>query len=321
MAAFSSEQLTPYSFRYKLWRSVDDCVYKEFLPNPESSRVIGNIRQLLAQGEFDRADEILVSASREYITLDSYARFHSSEIAWDRLRFLLGQGRVEAVRLEQIRECLRRLAASAVIGNNFGVHYLLEAITEVTQCSSFGNLKDFRECLGEIATTLKSVAKTLPSEEANKLEPKRQAVENQIAVLTFLFTLLEGNANSFDLTQNSHALRSPRHLYAFLVKQRKFAAAEDLCRSQLKTSLTAEALILPIVKISRDVNPKEYVPLLTEIVLPRLEIGHELLPLLRSWACRIADELDDDDEGCQFDLSAALLLLEVRTACDGELKK
>lgn len=73
--------------------------------------------------------------------------------------------------------------------------------------------------------------------------------------------------------------------------------------------MSAEALILPLLKLSADVTPLDYVSLLSEVVFPNLVINDDLLSRLKSWSCRLADSWDKDEE--MLDLNAALLLLQV----------
>jgi hypothetical protein len=66
-----------------------------------------------------------------------------------------------------------------------------------------------------------------------------------------------------------------------------------------------------VLQIPPAFPPHEYAALLEDIILLRLSCNHEYLYCIRSWACRMADSLDDSTfRRCGLD--SAIHLLEVR---------
>lgn len=300
--------IAPYSFRYKLWGSGnDECVYKVFEPIISTSTALGKIRSLLWRDEFDQADKIVTTVDVGALVSDAYASFHPSEIALHRLKHSLAVGSPAA--MEQSQLCLRRLASGAVSGNEKGLRLLLEAVNFVIQFPSNLSLENFVFGLMTVTSTIQNVLQSIPTGKLVKLEAKKEAVVQQIHALQFL---LNANAAGLgnQLSTPFHTIQCPGHLYTVFVNEHRFALAEMLYRSNLREQLTSDALVLPILKLSFDVKPRDYVSLLSEIVIPNLAINDDLLLRLKSWTCQVADALDDKNEE-QLDLDAALLLLQV----------
>jgi hypothetical protein len=299
----------PYSFRCKLWRSgQDDCVYKIFEPNVLTSSTIGKIRSLLWRGEFDQADEIVARVGVAALVRDKYANFHPSEIALHRLKYSLAQGSPDA--MEQAQLCLRRLASGAVSGSETGLELLLEAVNSVIKSPSNLSLESFVIGLTTVASTIQTVLKSIPTENSEKLRSKEEAIVQQIYALEFI-SVANATTPGYALSTPFHTIRSPRQLYSVLVTEHKFGLAETLYRSNLREQLTAEALLVPLLKLDANVKPHDYVSLLSDVVFPNLAINDHLLPRLKSWCCRVADSLDDINKE-KLDLDAALVLLQVR---------
>ncbi|KAL3923071.1 MAG: hypothetical protein SGILL_001864 [Bacillariaceae sp.] len=72
------------------------------------------------------------------------------------------------------------------------------------------------------------------------------------------------------------------------------------------TRPSTEVLITSILEITAATHPNEYLQKLTDKVLPHLGLNHELLPTLFAWACQLADDYDDQEDG----LDKSILLLQ-----------
>jgi hypothetical protein len=155
------------------------------------------------------------------------------------------------------------------------------------------------------------VLRALPLSKSRNLETKRKAFQDRLTAMK-----LVDSAESLRLTAPLRTIRSPNHLFAILIRERHFAAADQLWRSELRASLTAEVLVSSLVQLDALVDPTDYLGLLSDVVLPSLAINHELLPPLRAWSCRTADALDDQDTG-RNGLQAAIQLLEVSIFLSG----
>jgi len=115
------------------------------------------------------------------------------------------------------------------------------------------------------------------------------------------------------LAQPFHTIRSPSHLFRVLVTEHQFERAELLYRSNLRDQLSAETLVLPLLELGANVQPQDYISLISEVAFPNLVINDELLVRLKFWCCEVADALDDKNNE-HLNLDAAILLLQVRTA-------
>jgi hypothetical protein len=159
--------------------------------------------------------------------------------------------------------------------------------------------------LSAVTATIQGVLRAIPLSKSRNLEAKRKAFQDRLTAMK-----LVDSATSLTLAVPLRTIRSPNHLFAILIRERHFIAAEQLWRSELRASLTAEVLVSSLVQLDARVDPTDYLGLLSEVVLPSLAINHELLPPLRAWSCRTADALDDQDTN-QHGLQAAIQLLEV----------
>jgi hypothetical protein len=303
----ADDGVAPYSFAFQLvGRDQKDCAFRAFLPS--SDLVIGQIRLLLEKGQYDRADELIAATGVEPLISDSAALFHPSEVALRRMENLIGKPQQwdnpEAV--EQAQDCLRRLAAGAASGNKRGLESLLETVDRVLCITSDPSLQAMIAMLSAVTLTIQVVIQALPLSSSRKLEAKRVAFQDRLTAMK----LVDAAKSSLTLTAPLRTIRSPSHLFAILIRERQFAAAEQLWLSELRASLTAEVLVSALIQLDALVDPGDYMGLLSEVVLPSLAINHELLPPLRAWSCRTADALDDQDTN-QHGLQAAIQLLEV----------
>jgi hypothetical protein len=304
------ETNSPYSFRCKVWQSGNSsCVFKEFLPDIRTSRSIGAIRSLLRRGQFDAADEIVANIGSDALIDDEYADFYPSEIALHSLRHSLNAKNPDAI--GNARSCLRRLASGAVSGNDKGVGLFLESVDVVVRSASGFSLEQYNEGLRTLATSIQTVSQRSPTEHLSKLRSKEKSVAEHIVALEFLAKA----SPMYPLSTPFANIRSPIQLYDAFVRERKFSLAECLCHSNLQSLLAVEDMVLPMLQIDAQVDPREYASLLRDVVIPNLTIGDELFSGLELWSCRVAEGLDDRAEE-NLDLEAAILLLQVSRACD-----
>lgn len=317
VALASVPSSTPYSFRYKLWKKgAKDCMCRQFEPVQTVSSALGRIRSLACRGHFDQADELLAQVGVDVLEKEVYADFYPSEIALHRLKHSLTKGSDEgADALEQAQICLRRLAAGAVSSNEKGLPIFLESVNVVIKSPSNLSLDSFLFGLKALVSTIATVISTSHSE---KLQSKKYELEKRICALEFLLKAQACEATGkFQLTTPFKSIRSPSHLYGVLVKEHKFELAETLYRSNLRNRLSVESLVMPLLELSSDVQPQEYVSLISQVAVPNLVINDELFLRLKSWCCKVADDLDDKNEE-NLNLEAAILLLEVSFSHHGK---
>jgi hypothetical protein len=298
--------ISPYSFTFQLiGRDQKHSAFRAFLPS--SGAAIGQIRLMLQKGQYDRADELIATTGVNPLTSDKAALFHPSEVALKRMETLIGKPQEwdNPETVEQAQDCFRRLATGAVSGNKRGLEALLETVDRVLCITSDPSLQAMIAMLSAVTATIQGVLRALPLSKSRNLEAKRKAFQDRLTAMQ-----LVDSAESLRLTAPLRTIRSPNHLFAILIRERHFAAAEQLWRSELRASLTAEVLVSSLVQLDALVDPTDYLGLLSDVVLPSLAINHELLPPLRAWSCRTADALDDQDTG-RNGLQAAIQLLEV----------
>lgn len=304
----------PYAFTFQLiGRDQNNCAFRAFLPLSDAA--IGQIRLLLEKGQYDQADELIAATGVDPLTSDKEALFHPSEVALKRMENLIGKPQEwdNPETVEQAQDCLRRLAAGAVSGNKRGLESLLEIVDRVLCIPSDPSLRAMIAMLSAVTATIQGVLRALPLSKTRNLEAKRTAFQDRLTAMNLVYS-----AKSLTLAVPLRTIRSPNHLFAILIRERHFAAAEQLWRSELRASLTAEVLVSSLVQLDALVDPTDYLGLLSEVVLPSLAINHELLPPLRAWSCRTADALDDRDTG-RNGLEAAIQLLEVSIAFNAGL--
>jgi hypothetical protein len=305
-----TETNSPYSFRCKVWQSGDSsCVFKEFLPDTRTSRSIGAIRSFLRRGQFDAADEIVANVGSAALINDEYADFYPSEIALHSLTHSLTAKNPDAI--ENARSCLRRLASGAVSGNDKGIGLFLESVDVVIHSASGFSFEQYNTGLRTLATSIQTVSQRSPPEHLSKLRSKEKSVADHIIALEFVAQA----SPTYPLSTPFANIRSPIQLYDAFVQERKFSLAECLCHSSLHSLLTSDDMVLPLLQIDAEVDPREYAPLLRDVVIPNLTISDELFYRLELWSCRVAEGLDDRAD-VNLDLEAAILLLQVSRASD-----
>lgn len=303
------------TFRIKSKRS-DMVRYQLFCPPTESSRKLAEVKHLLAMNQFDQVDELLVDANYLSLMQVKYADFSLSEVAWKRLHSLLGESNEtlnankEAV-FDQVRDCLRRLATSALVSDGpEGSQYLARATSLVLESMSEPTLGEASMILSMIVSTLESVVNVLGDEQL--VRQKRQ-LEARLAAVDILLEIISGaEGAALRLAEPYDSVRSVSHLFALLVESGHFGVAE-LLWNKARDQLSPDALVRAMLKVDAGHQPRAYASLLSQVVLPSLSIGSEFLDALRAWSCRTADDLDEtagDEE--ESGLDRAILLLEVR---------
>ena len=317
-----------FSFRYIV--SFDglrprECV--EFAP-PNGDGA-GQFRALLAWGRFDEADELLAAAmvDDKDPSRRSYAFIHSSEVALWRFRHMLAGGDVSHDRVPEARECLRRLAAGAVSGGEIGFRCLVDASENllswptdpIFSCgASYGTafsgprMRDYRIALSGMSLAVASAVKAVTDHQATVLKEERVKLDARASAIQCLESVLGvGNDGEVRLTPPLSSVTSPVELFRTLVSMGAVATAERVRRSEHGRAVTPEVMALSVVAIEPVVDPRSYCNLLQDVILPGLTINHPLLLAVQSWACRIADAFDDNDNA-KAGIDCAILLLKVR---------
>ena len=309
----------PYSFRFQTWFGSDQLVCSEFSTQHDrlDSGVIGRIRLLLQQELYDKADELLASNDGALVSSDTFAVFHSSEVALRRLQRLLSSGTIGSKEsMEQAQECLRRLIAGAVSSDETGQRHLLEAADSVSSWPSDENshrkpfIAEYSMALSALITAIDTALTTATAELVTQLESKKRELEDRLSAMKCIEALVETDSTEIQLGSPFLLARSSSDLFVVLMDEGFFSVAEKFWRSEWGKELTAETLASSILGLTSAQDPRAYATLLADAVFPSLAINHEAVPLIRSWACRCADAFDEDETN-EYGLEASIFLLKV----------
>jgi hypothetical protein len=312
------EEAGPYSFRFRTWFGSDHVACSEFITRHDkliSGGLIGKIRLLLQLEMYDEADEILAANDGEVVSSDSFAAFHSSEVALRRLQRLLWSGNLgSGENMERARECLCRLVAGAVSSGGLGEKHLLEAADSVLlwptkeDSNEKPSVSQFSVALTAMLTAVDTALKSANTELRPQLESKRKELDDRLSAMNCIDALVQ--TSDIELGPPFLAARSPSDMFMVLMEEGFFSVAEKLWRSEWGRDLMAETMASSILSLTPMQDPRAYATLLMEAVIPKLSITHEAIPLIRAWACRCADAFDEDESN-ELDLSASIFLLKV----------
>lgn len=315
----ASPEAGPYSFRFKANYGSDCSVCCEFVTRHSGveSGVMGIIRLLLQREMFDEADELLAANDCKLLSSDPYAMFHSSEVALRRLqRLLLSENIGSEESMERARECLRRLTAGAVSSNETGQQYLLEAADSVMLWpTNAGNsrlptIDEYSMSLSAMAAAIQTALQPANPVFGTQLIDMKKELDDRLSAMKCIVDLLETDSMSIVLGSPFLESRTPSDIFLVLVGEGFFSVAERFWRSKWGQYLTAEISASAILSLSPVHDPRAYAAVLKDVLLPKLAISHEAIPLIRSWACRSANAYDDDDN--ELGLEASIFLLQVR---------
>lgn len=319
LSSLSQLENGAYAFRYKVWQGSDNSFVKAFVTAESGNRdgsLIGKARLLIQAGHFDAADELVNSGHEITLVKDRYANFHPSEVALGRLQMILEEGKInQKESLAQAKLCLHRLASGCISGNEKARINLLEAAESIAGWATPGSslyppsLGEVTAALSTIVKTIEEVSNILPIEKQPVFHMKRQMLRYQLVALEYLSDVIQkdGGAKIAGASSRLQSSRNAGELFANLIAEGHFAIAEGMWKSSLRPQISPEVAVGSILKIDCETDPKTYLCLLEEAVMPCLSINHELLPSLWMWACRMANEMDD-----RGSISDAILLLEVR---------
>mgnify|MGYP005843013703 CR=1 FL=1 len=319
MAPILSPNCGPYSFCYKVWQGSENYVCKAFSTPSGGSEglTLGRIRLMIQSEQFDEADHLIMKIGENALIKDPHAKFHPSEVAVGRLRQILQQGNVcKEESLTQAKVCFHRLSSGCISGNERAGSNLLEAAESIARWATPNDsrtapsLDEIMTALSAVVKTISEVLKILPHERHPPFEEKKKMMEAQLTALKYLSSVVpEDPEEAFHFTRRFQGSRSPGELFANFVARGCFKYAENMLKSYLRPQITASVAVESILRVQQEADPRSYISLLEELVMPSLCINHELLPSVWIWACRLADDLDDSDR-----INDAIFLLEVSLA-------
>ncbi len=317
------EEAGPYAFRFQAdFGSERDATCCEFITSNDKIQdgIVGKIRMLIEREMYDEADALLTSTNSDILQSDTFAKFHSSEVALRRLERLLSSGDLGPEEImERAQECLRRLIAGAVSSNEHGLQLFVQAADCVNMWPSGTHqptLAEFAMALSAVISAIHIVLQSVKPEFFSLLEIKKKELENRLSATKCIEALVETDPARIVLSAPFIEAKSPSEVFLVLMEEGFFSVAEKFWRSEWGRHLNAETSAASILSLSPCYDPRAYAAVLKDIVLPKLSITHEAIPLIRAWACRCANIYDDNDS--ELGLEASIFLLEVRN-CHFEL--
>jgi hypothetical protein len=287
------------AFRIKFWSSVRDCHYQAFAPSTVGSRIVGETRWYVAQNQNDQAEAFLETQESQLVVTaiqDPYAHFYPTEIALNRLRHWLhhdSQPDEAAMLLQRIAEGARHHPS--------GKQILMDAVDVLLNSSANCSLSD-------MMTGLSALAAYLEEMNVQDDDPWKFRLDAVQSKLTAFQTLDRIGGESIFLKRHFAEIKSTRQLFSILIEERRFLEASKVCRWGL---LPIDDIVHSILRMDGTASPRLYIPMLRDLVLPKLTINGELFAMIRAWSCAIADQLDDTNQPSR-DIQAAIDLLSVR---------
>jgi hypothetical protein len=321
-AVLHTVSLTPsldaeaYAFTYHYCRggaASAEPVLTEVRPGRSSLATVAQIRQSLALGRFDEADDLCERAGGDALVDTPLVHFHPSQVAAARLRAVVATTATlddETQATATLAAGLEQLAAQAATGHATAVASFAQACTMIPN-QLLGERPDRQcqmvnlvlQCLARVLACLATSPDTVLAAASLRLQALETTLQDRGRALQFVVSMSDGNAVSPRLTR----IRSTPDLLEGLLAGEKYGLVQTLWE-QRQGHLAIDVVLEQLVRLAPTVDPAGYLFLLQDLVLPQLTIHHELLPILRAWACETADGLDDNGIG----LAAAVSLLEVR---------
>ncbi|CAB9502935.1 expressed unknown protein [Seminavis robusta] len=298
MASIQLYSSGPYSFLFRVWHGEDSSSCKAFLSEGDS---VGRIRLLIQSGEFDRADHMINNLGENVLVSESYAEFSPSEVALGRLQHLLKRGSVsDKAAMMQAKQCFHRLSSGCISGNfkaGLNLAAAAESLAKWASPKSSPNPPGLMEVTTAISTVVKAlgeVIKILPPDRHEMFERKKEQLEDQLLTIRYLAKAKpDRSIDRASFVRRFQGSRDPGQLFANLVADSCFSAAEGLWNSHLRPKIQPEVAVGAILEIRTESDPQAYLGLLEHLVLPSLTIDYELLPSICNWCCQLADDLDE----------------------------
>lgn len=316
LAAHSNR--TPYSFRCKTWSGKGNFDCHTFHVDTGDISV-GSIRLLASRGEFSAAQELVDEHSSINLESDSFSSFHPAEIALRRLQDLLRMGGwSNPSSMQESQECLQKLVKAGLTEDKKAQTVFLQALDSIISWpagKAMQNPPSIDDARIVVKGAIAAIARVQTSFGASTdFQAKASAFKNRLEVLEYLQQVLPPSTGEqpSSLHRQFVSVRSIKDLFTALVQSKYFLEAENLWKSDLGSQLSSDSMVSSVLTLSSSVRPQHYSSLLSDIVFPSLSIGHELLPPLLSWACKLADGYDEPSvEGKQTSLDDAIFLLEL----------
>jgi hypothetical protein len=284
--------------------------------------VIADAKLLLANSLFDEAQELVSSSSAKELSTP-YGSIHVSDIVLARFKHMISKPQIlTGQSKDQVKECLRRLSFGAVSGGSRGVNCLILASKAIYHLDPENNhasyrlsgpyIRDYRLTLLAMAMSISNALKGVSNKFVKSLKQEIILLEEKASVLkTIELTLgISSARNKVELTPPLLHVKNHKELYHLLIQKGAFLIAEDVRKSELGTKFISTIdMAESVSKISSDIDPRKYCSWIKDVVIPHLNIHQKIVVSIANWACKVADEFDQE---FSFGIDSSILLLEVR---------
>jgi hypothetical protein len=318
----ANETKGPYAFRFLNKFNESDattsCV--EFVSGDQERA--GMVHYLLANNSFDEAYTSINEMDEHSNNILVDSSIHKSLVGLWQFRHILSKGHISSKEnIIEAKECLRRLASSAISGGDKGIQGLVDAAkflmswpknqTINGRSSQFATISIQEVCmaLSAMSTTITSVIENVNASKAAELKEIKQKFDDRQAALRGLRSVAEVDGLKLNPDDPYLAIGSMTDLMKCLVSQGAFKSVERLMKSQWSKQLSSDAMASSVRHIPIGVDPRCFLPWLCDRIIPTLSIGDPMLESIRAWSCAAADKYDD--ENVLSGLDNAIMLLQV----------
>jgi hypothetical protein len=315
----ANEDYGPYAFRYMNRFNDKDNTCREFVSG-EQARA-GMVHYLLTNNDFDEAytciNELIDHPANAMVS----SPIHHSLVAFWQFRYVLSKGNFSSKEnMIEAKECLRRLASSAISGGDTGVDGLTRAAqflmswpknqaNDGVTTSQTISIQEVCMALSAMSTTITGVIEVLSAAKITKLQEMKQRLDDRQTALRAFRDISDVDGLDITIDDLYLAIGSLTDLLNCLVSQGAFKSAERLMKSQWGKQISVNVAASSALRIPVSVDPRCFLPWLCDLILPTLTIGNPLLETIRAWSCGAADKYDE--ENATSGLDSAIVLLQV----------
>lgn len=318
----SKREKSPYAFRFLAKKSSDtENTVVDF--DSGEQQETGMVHYLLTNNAFDDAHMLVLKMEEHQSNNMVSSSIHKSLVAVWQFRHVLLKGNIASKEnIIEAKECLRRLASSAISGGEKGVEGLVDAATFIMNWpknhaadSNFVpesrtiSIQEVCMALSAMSTCIASVVEVLNTSKVVKLQEMQQKLDERQTALRGLRSIAEVDGLPLTFDDPYLAISSLNDLLNCLVSQGAFKSTERLMKSHWGKNIPSDVVASSVLRIPASADPRSFLPWLCDLILPTLSIGDPMLETIRAWSCGAADTYDE--ENGSSGLENAIMLLQV----------
>ena len=276
---------------------------RDFL-EPNRTALVGKIRLCLAKERFNEAIASLDLSTRDKLR----PLLHWEEVHFLRLQSTMTNARDPSARKEA-EASLRALCESAMQQSKEANRYLIEsaaAVLDLPNQYELRNSKSGNERSHEGVTVNEYVAALSGMQQAlgmvlreigSATNPELSEAQHRVESCLDAFRCLQDIVSLDGMCAIDAAfrkIRNLRDLFSALVSGGLFKTATKMWKSAWVSKLGPEVIVSAFLATTPIVHPVKYATILCDGGILKLSPTHEYIPLVRAWACQLADKLDTD---------------------------